>query len=557
MSWEEDFRRNIERTRQRIMEIAPDMLDLNAHRSSPDQPSFPIHASELGWKRPSSPCRPAIGPAGRASQLAPTINAATAPVSMLSCTGGVDTMPYEDEFKGSSVIGKLYFPAGAPSANVGLIVLCHGAFNPADRTKGYEYVFESLAKCMAAHGIAVASIRPDPSKFGTIGAADKAVRLHVDYLLGGSDKIAFLKLSGKPFAVGGHSAGAHGAVIAAEALSQLGRVPAAVVALAPTTAQASTPVSGIGKSLLVMQGSHDGDEPVGAASITMFERMTSTERFFVWMHGANHAQFLNHSVPLEKVGDPKVKPDPGTQLRIDSQHVIVSNYVTMFLLWKLAEKGAKEFGGVFHGRTIKWTHDDPKVQSQLSFSRIYTRYAPPLPMYFGNDAADWSAQHFLNPIMASPLHLQHWTCFHQTTRGGLLTWDKSVHPAPSIMVSCTPGLGEIFAQASAMEFDCVLVAKSSFNFPQEWPVHAMLSLQAGVKRSSVVVARVPHSIDIATNYAGVNLSRSIPATVRIPIDTFDVDPAFMSGLTNVRIDFSRTRPRGQVLFTNPRVVLAG
>jgi hypothetical protein len=34
MSWEEDLRRNIERTRQRIMEIAPDMLDLNAHRSS-------------------------------------------------------------------------------------------------------------------------------------------------------------------------------------------------------------------------------------------------------------------------------------------------------------------------------------------------------------------------------------------------------------------------------------------------------------------------------------------------------------------------------------------
>lgn len=88
-------------------------------------------------------------------------------------------------------------------------------------------------------------------------------------------------------------------------------------------------------------------------------------------------------------------------------------------------------------------------------------------------------------------------------------------------------------------------------------MHVMLSLQAGVKRSSVVVARVPHSIDIATSYAGVNLSRSIPATVRIPIDAFDVDPAFMSGLTNVEIDFSHTRPRGQVLFTNPRVVLAG
>ena len=33
MSWEEEFRRNIERTRQRIMEIAPDMLDLKAHRA--------------------------------------------------------------------------------------------------------------------------------------------------------------------------------------------------------------------------------------------------------------------------------------------------------------------------------------------------------------------------------------------------------------------------------------------------------------------------------------------------------------------------------------------
>ena len=38
MSWEEDFRRNIERTRQRIMEIAPDMLDLKAHHSAAVRP---------------------------------------------------------------------------------------------------------------------------------------------------------------------------------------------------------------------------------------------------------------------------------------------------------------------------------------------------------------------------------------------------------------------------------------------------------------------------------------------------------------------------------------
>ena len=38
MSWEEEFRRNIERTRQRIMEIAPDMLDLKAHHSAAGRP---------------------------------------------------------------------------------------------------------------------------------------------------------------------------------------------------------------------------------------------------------------------------------------------------------------------------------------------------------------------------------------------------------------------------------------------------------------------------------------------------------------------------------------
>lgn len=40
MSWEDDFRRNIERTRQRIMKIAPDMLDLRAHQSSADRRSL-------------------------------------------------------------------------------------------------------------------------------------------------------------------------------------------------------------------------------------------------------------------------------------------------------------------------------------------------------------------------------------------------------------------------------------------------------------------------------------------------------------------------------------
>ena len=551
MSWEEEFRRNIERTRQRILEIAPDMLDLNAHRSSADQPAFLVHASEIGWKRPASPCRLVTSPASRASQLAQTINAAPVPASMLSCTGGVDTMTYEGKIEGFSVVGKLYFPAGVPGANVGLIVLCHGAFNPADRNGGYQWIFDSLARCMAAHGIVVASIRPNPAEFGKVAGAAEAVCQNVDYLLEGIDDFAFLNLSGKPFAVGGHSAGAHGAIVAANTLSQKGRVPTAVVALAPSRAGPTTPTSGIGKSLLVMQGSHDGDEPVGAASITMFERMTSTERFFVWMHGANHVQFLD----VKNTVDTLVKVDKETLILSETQKVMAGNYVSMFLLWRLAGKGTEEFGGVFHGGSINWAHDSPKVQSQLNFSRIYTRYAPGLPMYFGNDGADWNLQHFLHPITAGPLHLQHWTCLYQTTRGALLTWDRSVHPTPSISIDCTPGLKDIFAQTSAVEFDCVLVAKSSFNFPQEWPTNAAVSLGAGIKRSSEVFVRVPHSINISTHDVTGNLSRSIPATVRIPIGAFGVGPGFMSGLTNVRVDFSRTRPSGQVVITNPRVVI--
>ncbi len=57
MSWEDDFRRNIERTRQRIMKIAPDMLDLRAHQSSADRRSLTVATSELGWQREPAPLR--------------------------------------------------------------------------------------------------------------------------------------------------------------------------------------------------------------------------------------------------------------------------------------------------------------------------------------------------------------------------------------------------------------------------------------------------------------------------------------------------------------------
>ena len=58
MSWEDDFRRNIERTRQRIMEIAPDMLDLKAHHSAAGRPPPRTGAQSMPGKgtRPSRQC---------------------------------------------------------------------------------------------------------------------------------------------------------------------------------------------------------------------------------------------------------------------------------------------------------------------------------------------------------------------------------------------------------------------------------------------------------------------------------------------------------------------
>jgi hypothetical protein len=52
MSWEDDFRRNIARTRQKIMEIAPEMLDPNAFKVLPKDlpPPTTMHASSIQWR---------------------------------------------------------------------------------------------------------------------------------------------------------------------------------------------------------------------------------------------------------------------------------------------------------------------------------------------------------------------------------------------------------------------------------------------------------------------------------------------------------------------------
>ena len=166
MTWEEDFRRNIERTRQRIMEIAPDMLDLNAHRCSAVHPPPRAGAQST---RGAIPCTSTAEPSFIARFRTPR----APPVSPTDETSAVDPLrpgPYPTCASAPTVahvVGSVpvqivaYAPGTQISPNMcesatkdcPLVVLFHA------RGASISYLsYEKLSRHLASYGFVVVSV---------------------------------------------------------------------------------------------------------------------------------------------------------------------------------------------------------------------------------------------------------------------------------------------------------------------------------------------------------------------------------------------------------------
>ena len=233
-------------------------------------------------------------------------------------------------------------PIPGPTDNRGLVICCHGKLGNEAPGEQYFDVFETLARCLVANGFVVASIRH--RKTGRDNAA-KQFLTHTSFLLGESEstKNPAVKFSlfGKPLTLLGQSEGAHGAILAALAISNfaisnvIGFV-SAVVCLAPTTtAQIKGPYA---TDVLMLEGSHDGDEPWGAGSLLPYEfcQPSNGTKHFIWVHGANHIKWMD----ADSTADPihPLGPDELTALHPATQKLIMQNYVAGFLRWKLLKE---------------------------------------------------------------------------------------------------------------------------------------------------------------------------------------------------------------------------
>ena len=123
----------------------------------------------------------------------------------------------------------------------------------------------------ASNGFVVVSVRHTSGSGPVVAAAD--ILTNLKFVLTDPDKkFAKFKLPGRPVAFVGLSEGAHGAIIAADRVmkGELGNLlssVSALVALAPTP---TAKFSNFANSLLILQGTHDGDTPAGGQSMLVY-----------------------------------------------------------------------------------------------------------------------------------------------------------------------------------------------------------------------------------------------------------------------------------------------
>ncbi len=270
MSWEEDFRRNIERTRQRIMEIAPDMLDLKAHHSAAGRPPPRTGAQST---RGARPCVSTSEPSFIA-RFRPTSDTPRAtPVSPTDETSAVDPLrpgPYPTCRSAPTTVlhverVPVQIVAHAPGTQISanmcasatkdcpLVVLFHAR---GDSTTYLSY--EELSRHLASYGFVVVSVEWEP----VTTYADKGLLLAPILESINSGLLGLIKILSDRLVLIGHS---HGGFIvdrsANSGLSKTGFKLSAVVLMSPSevTINSNTYADPLIDALLVLHDVIDQD----------------------------------------------------------------------------------------------------------------------------------------------------------------------------------------------------------------------------------------------------------------------------------------------------------
>lgn len=483
------------------------------------------------------------------------------PIEMLK-SPSVMPVPYKDVLNPSTE-GKLWSSPSFPIKR-GLVLLCHGK-NDFISTTAFETVWNYLGNCLAANGFLVASIRHFKDGSGT--AADRFIN-NLKFLMKGLvQKHGAL---GKPLALLGQSEGAMGAIRAGQRISdgeiaQLFSKVDAVVALAPSIS-ANEPIPDFSESalsMLVLQGTHDGDSPAGGVSLLHYLSSAAQLKSFCWIFGGSHANFLQGAADK----DAFIVKQGGFGLRVinpKTQWLITQNYVGMFLLWRLA--GQKAFKGLFVGEAaVTWKAGVEKaIQSDLDNEkvRIEPRYDTRRGSFPLSAKSAPAAVHFSGFSTVStfkPLQILNTSLPHEDTSGFIATWQTEPgDPPPRISVDCD-NISTLAKSYAAIEFQAVLVANSALNDLAPPPSPILVSASAvhanGFSKSVQILIEPSLFVPALLASDMSNVSRSMLSTVRIPVLLFGLSDGQLKTVKTFRLVFHTAPTEGAIAITGFRAAL--
>ncbi len=418
--------------------------------------------------------------------------------------------------------GRLYANKSIPPAAAkGLVLLCHGATNTTPQDQLYLKTFDLLARSIAEVGFVVVSMRHSSLENGGIVGAQISFIKHTIFLMTDPGFTAKFKLQGKPLIFVGQSESGHGAALAARQIKN-GLLPnlvssvSALVGVAPSVGDNET-IDGHADSLLIMQGTHDGDTTPKAESLRAYEMAAAVPfRSFIWLHGANHAAFLEATSgnDLQTFGEDAL-------LRINgvTQRLIARNYITSFLQWRVLGDSSRSKPFLGDGTFDFKSNFDPLVQMDIKDFRlkVFPRYAAapssmciPGALVFQDilqqDGKLISGNH---PAEFLPLRFFEGSLDPQTTDGFRIQWKKPQFANPQVFVPFHGFSGS----SKFVEFDATMV---NFGIPIIVPSFLRLVKNGKVTFSKTVDLTMPAPLIMKT--AGI--TRSLVSTIRIPISVY-------------------------------------
>ena len=465
-----------------------------------------------------------------------------------------DKRNYSKNQDPTSPKGRIFVPKD-PKAVKGLVVVVNGALPMQNQSTFFKSGFDYLLKCLASNGFVAVAIMSTTSKevraTQILGNIPQIVKTE-------APKRGVPNLASLPLSLLGVSEAGESVAIAASKITTtdpaiFSKVDVAVL-LGPTASSPASYTKGFAQSMMIVSGYHDGEQ--ATESIKLFDDATEIGfRTYVSVQGLAHYDVCDSQhFPFE--------PNEVEASRVDTQgmstkvairkagNIAVQNYVTMFLLWKIAKRS--EFQPVFLGDAIP-TLSDPNGQVQKEIDKILTRV-----LYRRNDGnvesicANSSCALFqdflvdLQPAKPKMGALNKLNSRTFTTQVGFkLTWQVTPKMTPRIFV--IPGQDVLALQPPVIEFDIVETVYSTFNLVNSLTMKiAFQVLGIGANPSTFIT--IPRPLDIRKNQGtGVIAGFSTPTTVRILLSSLGVTAKNYPGIQAFVLDFSLDRKFGQAL----------